>query len=54
MKKMKNSAHGVSSPWTLGELVTLAFDVTPNRARAVKLLGVLLGGQPIRVKVRGG
>jgi len=45
MKKMKRSAHGVHSPWTLGELVTLAFDVTPNRSRAVKLLGVLLGEQ---------
>ncbi|MFA6564153.1 MAG: hypothetical protein WCV00_19780 [Verrucomicrobiia bacterium] len=49
MKKMKNSAHGVHGPWTLGELVTLAFDVTPNRATAVKLLGVLLGGRAVQL-----
>ncbi|MBI5818158.1 MAG: hypothetical protein HZA88_04155 [Verrucomicrobia bacterium] len=54
MKKMKKSAHGAGSLWTLGELVTLAYDVTPNRASAVKLLGVLLGGQPIRVRTNSG
>lgn len=50
MKRMKSSAHGVHSPWTLGELVTLAFDVTPNRATAVKLLGVLLGGRAVHLR----
>lgn len=54
MKKMKKAAHGVGNPWTLGELVTLAYDVAPNRETAVKLLGMLLGGQPIRVKVNSG
>ncbi|MBI5683690.1 MAG: hypothetical protein HZC54_01285 [Verrucomicrobia bacterium] len=52
MKKMKNPADGVSSSWTLGELVTLAFDVTPNRARAVKLLEVLLEGRVIKSAAR--
>ncbi len=52
MKKMKHSEHGGHSPWTLGELVTLAFDVTPNRAKAVKLLGVLLGGRVIKSAAR--
>lgn len=54
MKRMKKAANSVGSPWTLGELVTLAYDVAPNRATAVKLLGMLLGGQPIRVKAKGG
>lgn len=54
MKKMKKPAHGAGGPLTLGELVTLAYDITPNRASAVKLLEVLLGGHPIRVRMNSG
>ncbi len=41
---MRKSANGVRGPRTLGELVTLAFDVSPNRAAAVKLVGQLIRG----------
>jgi len=54
MKKMKKPAHGDGGLLTLGELVTLAYDITPNRASAVKLLEVLLGGHPIRVRMNSG
>ena len=47
MKKMKRSAQGVRSTFTLGDLVTLAYDVSPNRATAVKLVGLVLGGRGI-------
>ncbi len=48
MKKMKKSA-GVESPWTVGELVSLAFDVTPDSETAMKLLRVLLSGRNVQV-----
>ena len=44
MKKMRKTTIGVRGPQTFGELVTLAFDICPNRAAAVKLLGQLLRG----------
>ncbi len=49
MKKMKKSAEGVGSPWTLGELVSLAFDVTPDSETAMNLLRVLLGGRTVQI-----
>ena len=51
MKKMNNSAEGVGSLWTLGELVSLAFDVTPDSETAMKLLRVLLGDRAIQLNV---
>ena len=45
MRKMRKMANGVRSPRTLGELVTLAFDLSPNRAAAVKLVGQLIRGR---------
>ena len=49
MKKMKKSAEGVGSSWTLGELVSLAFDVTPDSETAMMLLRVLLGGRNVQI-----
>lgn len=49
MRKMRKSGNGGRSPRTLGELVTLAFDVCPNRATAVKLVGQLLRGRFVHV-----
>jgi hypothetical protein len=54
MKATKKATHGAGTLWTLGELVILAYDVTPDRKTAVKLLGALLGGQPIHAKVHSG
>lgn len=45
MRKMRKSVNGIRSPRTLGELVTLAFDVSPNRTAAVKLVGQLIRGR---------
>ncbi len=52
MRKMRRTAGGVRRPRTLGELVTLAFDVSPTRVAAVKLVdqwirehGVHFGGR---------
>jgi hypothetical protein len=42
---MRKTANGVRGPRTFGELVTLAFDVSPNRAAAVKLVGQLIRGR---------
>lgn len=47
MKRMKKTLHGVRGPRTWGELVTLAYDVTPNRATAVKLLSALLASRVV-------
>ena len=52
MKKMRKATQ--DSPWTLGELVTLAYDIAPNRATAVKLLGILLEGRSVRIKANSG
>jgi len=49
MRKMRKSANGVRGPRTFGELVTLAFDVSPNRAAAVKLVGHLLRGRVVQI-----
>jgi len=46
---MRKSASGVRGPRTFGELVTLAFDVCPNRAAAVKLVGQLLRGRVVQI-----
>lgn len=43
MKKMQKTAGNAHSPWTLGDLVTLAFDVSPSRTAAVKLVKHLTG-----------
>ena len=53
MKKMKKPMHGVRNPMTLGELVTLAYDVTPNRAMAAKLLSMLLEGRVVHLGRHG-
>ena len=50
MKQMKKTTHG-NNALTLGELVTLAYDIAQNRRIAVRLLGTLLGGVPVRSKV---
>ena len=42
MRKMKKAANGGGGPRTFGELVALAFNVSPNRAAAVKLVGQLI------------
>ena len=49
MKKMNKSAEGVGSLWTLGELVSLAGDVTPDSETAMMLLRVLLGGRNVQI-----
>jgi len=49
MRRMRKSANGVRGPRTFGELVTLAFDVSPNRAAAVKLVGQLLRGRVVQI-----
>ena len=49
MKKMKKSAGSVENPWTVGDLVSLAFDVTPDSETAMNLLRVLLGGRTVQV-----
>ena len=49
MKKMKKSAGRVDSAWTVGELVSLAFDVTPDSETAMDLLRVLLGGRTVQI-----
>ena len=50
MKKMKKSMHGGRGPLTLGELVTLAYDVTSDRATAAKLLSSLLEGRAVHLR----
>jgi hypothetical protein len=49
MKKMKRPAVGADNAWTLGDLVSLAFDVTPDSKTAMDLLRVLLGGRDIQI-----
>ncbi|MBI5683763.1 MAG: hypothetical protein HZC54_01655 [Verrucomicrobia bacterium] len=49
MKKMKKSLHGGRSVCTLGELVTLAYDVSPNRATAMKLISTVLGSRGVHL-----
>lgn len=49
MKKMKKSADRVDSTWTVGELVSLAFDITPDSETAMDLLRVLLGGRTVQI-----
>lgn len=49
MKKARKTAYEVRGPRTFGELVTLAFDICPNRTAAVKLLGQLLRGGLVQV-----
>lgn len=48
MKRMKKPTECGNSSWTLGELVSLAFDVSPDPETALKLLGVMLGGRAIQ------
>jgi hypothetical protein len=47
MRKTRKVAGGVGGPWTLGELVTLAFDVSSSRSAAVKLVQQWTGGRCI-------
>ena len=47
MRKMRKMAGNARGPWTLGDLVTLAFDVSPTRASAVKLVKMLTGERVI-------
>jgi hypothetical protein len=54
MKVMKKETNSTGRLWTLGELVALAYDITPDRKTAVKLLGALLGGQLIRARMHSG
>lgn len=54
MKVIKEETHSTGRSWTLGELVTLAYDIAPDRKTAVKLLGALLGGQLIRARIHSG
>ena len=49
MKKMTKSADRVDSTWTVGELVSLAFDITPDSETAMDLLRVLLGGRTVQI-----
>lgn len=49
MRKMRKTGNGGRGPRTLGELVTLAFDVCPSRTAAVKLVGQLLRGRFMHV-----
>ena len=49
MKKMKKPLHGVRSVCTLGELVTVAYDISPNRAVAVKLISTVLGSRGVHL-----
>jgi len=49
MRKMRKSGNGGRGPRTLGELVTLAFDVCPNRTAAVKLVGQLLRARFVHI-----
>lgn len=51
MKKMKKSA-GVENAWTVGDLVSLAFDVTSDSETAMNLLRVLLAGRTVQINGR--
>jgi len=48
MKRMRKPNTRVRPPRTFGELVTWAFDVTPNSAAAAELVGHLLQQGKIR------
>lgn len=52
MRKMRKTTGSTRGPWTLGDLVTLAFDVSPSRAAAVKLVKHLTGDRVVYFSVR--
>ena len=47
MKVMRKSALGYRRPRTLGELLALAFDISPSRAAAVKMVQQWMRGDDV-------
>lgn len=47
MKVVRKSALGYRRPRTLGELLALAFDISPNRAAAMKMVQQWMRGDDV-------
>ncbi|MFZ2640667.1 MAG: hypothetical protein WA117_06735 [Verrucomicrobiia bacterium] len=49
MNKTNEPANSVDNQWTVAELVSQAFELSPDIETAIQLLEVMLGGRSIQI-----